>query len=315
MEIKFFKSRPRHRGGSAVVEQRAQQFGDDDLRVAPGGYPPKAPVSGEPTFLSAAVSYMEAGRPARYVAALIRYFGETKLSAIDQAAIDRAAVAIKPNGTPVNRNAAVYSPVSAILHFAGVEMVVHRPKGFRGRARTDWLSPPDAFGIITAADGFDFEFATLLCFLLYTGPRISAALELRREDLQLDEARAWARNQKGQPHMQVRLQSELCARLKALAAHHDRDRMFRWHYGAQLCHLLLRAKLSYLGLPCPVRRPVGWIEPPNRLEWVTFHVWRHTWATWMRQAGTDVKGLVATGNWRDERSASRYAPCPVPRRN
>jgi hypothetical protein len=27
----------------------------------------------------------------------------------------------------------------------------------------------------------------------------------------------------------------------------------------------------------------------------------------MRQAGTDVKGLVATGNWRDERPASRYA--------
>jgi hypothetical protein len=28
----------------------------------------------------------------------------------------------------------------------------------------------------------------------------------------------------------------------------------------------------------------------------------------MRQhAGVDVKGLVATGNWRDERSAARYA--------
>jgi hypothetical protein len=27
----------------------------------------------------------------------------------------------------------------------------------------------------------------------------------------------------------------------------------------------------------------------------------------MRQAGTDVQGLVATGNWRDARSAARYA--------
>jgi hypothetical protein len=27
----------------------------------------------------------------------------------------------------------------------------------------------------------------------------------------------------------------------------------------------------------------------------------------MRQAGTDVQGLVATGNWRDMRSAARYA--------
>jgi len=34
----------------------------------------------------------------------------------------------------------------------------------------------------------------------------------------------------------------------------------------------------------------------------------HTWATWMRRyGGTDVRGLVATGNWRNERSAARYS--------
>jgi len=27
----------------------------------------------------------------------------------------------------------------------------------------------------------------------------------------------------------------------------------------------------------------------------------------MRRAGTDVQGLVATGNWRDMRSAARYS--------
>jgi hypothetical protein len=27
----------------------------------------------------------------------------------------------------------------------------------------------------------------------------------------------------------------------------------------------------------------------------------------MRRAGTDVQGLVATGNWRNARSAARYA--------
>jgi integrase len=42
--------------------------------------------------------------------------------------------------------------------------------------------------------------------------------------------------------------------------------------------------------------------------WVNFHTFRHTWATWMRRyGGLDTKGLVATRNWRDERSASRYA--------
>jgi integrase len=50
------------------------------------------------------------------------------------------------------------------------------------------------------------------------------------------------------------------------------------------------------------------MQPPNRLEFCNYHTFRHTWATWMRQyGGADVQGLVATGNWSDLRTASRYA--------
>ncbi len=38
-----------------------------------------------------------------------------------------------------------------------------------------------------------------------------------------------------------------------------------------------------------------------------FHIFRHTYATWMRRyAGLDTKGLVATGAWKDRKSADRY---------
>jgi integrase len=266
---------------------------------------PAAPAG--PTFLGAALAYMEAGRRKRYVAALIKYFGETPLSEIDQEAIDRAAATIAPNASPATRTAYVYTPVSAILHHAGIKMLIRRPKGFQGRTITDWLSLEDAAGIVAAAEKFDPEFSTLLTYLLYTGARIGAALDLRREDIQLDRREAWARNQKGQPHMQLRLHPDLCTRLARLLQAHDRYRMFRWHYGAQLIYLLMRAKLGHLDIDCPQRRPVGWREPPNRLDWVTFHSFRHTWATWMRHAGTDIQGLVATGNWRSARAAQRYA--------
>jgi integrase len=279
-----------------------------------GEYPPRrdADRQRQPTFLTAAVSYLETGHPSRYVGPLIKHFGEMPLADIDQAAIDRAAVAIKPNGTPMNRCAAVYTPVSAILHFSGIDITVRRPKGWQGRQRTEWLAPADAFGVIAAADSFDPEFGTLLTWLIYTGARIGAALDLRRHDLRLAEMRAWARSQKGQPHMDIRLHPDLGARLATLMALHERERIFRLHYGAHLAHQLVRAKLGYLGLDCPKRRCVGWREPPNRLAWLTFHSFRHTWATWMRQAGADVQGLVATGNWRNEASARRYAHA-VPR--
>lgn len=278
-------------------------------QIERGEYPPReipAGDGGELTFLKAAVAYLEARRQPRYVAALIKYFGETPVTQIDQAAIDAAAAAINPGGTPMTRNRYVHSPVSAILHHAGIEIVVKRPKGWQGRIVSTWLNADDAFGIIAAAETFDREIATLLAFLLYTGARIGAALDLRREDLKLDEGRAWARSQKGQPHMDIRLRADLCERLAEQVASHDHQRVFRLHAGAHLYHQLTRAKLAYLHLPCPVRPPVGWRAPINRLDWVTFHSFRHTWATWMRQAGTDIKGLVATGNWRSERSANRY---------
>jgi integrase len=275
-----------------------------------GEYPPRepSPRSHEPTFLSAAVAYLEAGRRPRYIARLIKHFGELPISEIDQAAVDAAAVELHPKAGPGTRNAAVYTPVSAILHHAGVDIKFRRPKGAKGRVVTDWLVPDDAFGIIRAADSFDREFATLLKFLLYTGIRLGAALRLQREDVRLDELTAWVRHQKKQPAADVRLREDLRDVLAKHLGSHDRRSVFRFHQGGHLKHLLVRAKLAYLGLPCPVRRPPKWRAPAYRLAWVNFHSFRHTWATWMRRyGGADVQGLVATKNWWDPRSAARYA--------
>ena len=281
-----------------------------EAAIENGEYGKKAAPSGQQslTFLKAAVAYMEAGHRRRYVSALIRHFGPDKLAMeIRQADIDDAAIALHPNAGPGTRNTAVYTPVSAILHHAGINIALKRPKGAKGRVVTDWLVTEDAFGIIGAAEALDAEFAALLKLLLYTGVRLGAALNLQREDIRLEEGRAWVRHQKGQPASDVWLRADLSDVLHAHLATHENRRVFRFHQGGHLKHQLVRAKLGYLELPCPARRPKGWHLPPYRLAWVNFHSFRHTWATWMRQAGADVKGLVATGNWRDERSAARYA--------
>jgi integrase len=278
-------------------------------KIERGEYPPREAASRceQPTFLSAAVAYMEAGKRRKYIANLIKHFGEKPLAEIDQVAIDEAANALHPGCTAGTRNACVYTPVSAILRHAGVDIKIKRPKGAKGRIVTDWLLPEDAFGIIAGAESFDVEFTTLLMVLLYTGVRLGAALNLQREDVRLKDSAAWVRHQKGQPASDVRLRDDLRDALAVHLASHENRRVFRFHQGGHLKHQLVRAKLCYLGLPCPVRRPRGWRAPSYRLEWANFHSFRHTWATWMRKAGTDVKGLVATGNWRDERSAARYA--------
>jgi len=260
------------------------------------------------TFLSAALAYLEAGRRKRYVANLIRHFGETPLDEINQAAIDEAAVALHPNAGPGTRNAAVYTPMSAILRHAGGDLKMRRPRGAKGRIVTDWLRSEDADAIIVAADQTDTDFGTLLRTLLYTGLRLGEVLAWQWSDLNLDEGAAWTRREKGGIESDVKLRPDLVAALRTPGPTEGRWRVFRFHQGGHLKHLLTRSKLAALGLPCPSRRPVGWRVPDNRLAFVNFHTFRHTFATWMRRyGGLDTKGLVATNNWKDERSASRYA--------
>lgn len=276
-----------------------------------GEYPAKAEAHrgglGEKTFLSAARAYLEAGRRRRYVGPLIRHFGETPIGEIDQTAIDEAAVAMLPRALPQTRNTCVYTPVSAILHFAGMNLKLRRPKDAKGRVITDALNPPDAAAIIKAADSFDAEYGILLRVLLYTGVRLGEALRLEWEFIRLDERRAWIRVRKNGDPLEVQLRGDLVEALEAHPLRAAAGRVFRFRQGGNLKHKLVRARMKALGMDCPSRRPKGWRQPPHRLSWVNHHSFRHTWATWMRRyGGADVDSLLATKNWRDPRSTRRY---------
>jgi integrase len=279
-------------------------------QIERGEFPPPQPViqAEQATFLSAAVAYLEAGRSPRYVARLIRHFAETPLSQVDQAAVDKAAAALHPNTTPATRNTCVYTPVAAILHHAGAQIALKRPKGAKGRVITDYLTPEDAFAIIAAAEGIDGELALLLQFLLYTGVRLGEALSLDWANVSLEERSARIRHSKNEDPRELLLRDDLVAALKPHAKPHGR--VFRFHQGGWLWHRLVCAKLAVCGLKVPARPKNGQRLrlPPYRLSWVNFHSFRHTWASWMRRyGGADIQALVATGNWRDLRSASRYA--------
>lgn len=289
----------------SVAEQQLRRF---KLDIERGEYPEKPKQQNAATFLSAAVAYMKAGRSRRYLGRLISYFGEMELSLISQNAIDEAAVSIYPNVTPATRNVAVYTPVAAILHHAGVKITVKRPKGYKGKVVTRFLLPADAFAIIDAATAIDEEMGRLLTFLLYTGCRIGEALALKWENIASREHwEAYVEKSKNDDPRTVRLTADAIA---ALGAIKPAGRVFRFKQGGHRNFLFLNAKVTACGLPAIVRPKPGQCMKilPHRLSWVTFHTFCHTWATWMRRfGGADLQGLVATGRWRDPRSAARYA--------
>jgi hypothetical protein len=103
-----------------------------------------------------------------YMAPLLKYFGEVLIRDIDQAAIDEAARTLLPHGAPDYQNRRIYTPISAVLHYALGDDCPQfkRPKGSKGRERKDFMWPEDAFAIIDEANKIDEEFGLYLLMLL-----------------------------------------------------------------------------------------------------------------------------------------------------
>lgn len=272
---------------------------------------------GEPTFASAAVAYMNAGGQRRPLAPLLRHFGEKALKTIDQAAIDEAAVALFPHGTAATRNREIYTPVSAVLKRAGFNFKIRRPKGWRGRIVRRWLWPDQAWRVITAAYELDPELGLLCVMLLFGGLRISEQLAMRADEVRLDEAFAFVPDSKNGEPQPMHLTESMVAALRGHPRGLGRpgERLFRFHKGGGLDFKLIQACAVASGLPLPrrVKRGSRWPKlPPYEFDWVTWHTFRRTYATWMRRYGDlDDKDLVDTNRWKTIESASRYAQTVV----
>ncbi len=242
---------------------------------------------GEATFASAARAYVDAGGEATYIGRLNDHFQDTPLSQIDQAAIDRAANTLYPDGTAATRNRSCYTPICAVLRHAGVRLDLRRPRGSAGKASTSWLWPEQAFAIFDEAEKNDIEFAALLKVLLYTGVRLSEALN-PDTIWRLPDAFAYVPDTKNGQPAAVFLPPVVVAALANIPGWSG----FRFTKTGRLYDRLRKvAKLAGVELP---RRSA-------------FHIFRHSYATWMRRyGGLDVRGLLGTDRWKDSKSVQRY---------
>lgn len=255
---------------------------------------------GELMFPEAAINYMEAGGERQFLAPLIRHFDGMPVKSIDQPMIDRAAAAIYPNATAATRNRQVYTPVSAVLKRAGIERKIKRPIGWRGRKLTHWLTPAQAVQVfavtrkLKAPSRTKRTFRALLITLCYTGMRLGDALGLDCGAVDLTAQTALLPVTKnGRPRL-VYLPRIVVQALRGLPDGLVRSgRVFFFHDGGRLRDFFDETM------------KLAGIELPRR---VAFHVFCHTWGTWMRQhGGLDTYDLLKTDRWSDPDSADRYA--------
>lgn len=324
--------RVRRRPGSddiRLAKEEAIALESEILRTAWHGERPA-----DRQFSEAVVSYLKHNSNASegtkaLIERLLLHFRDKPISTINQEAVDEARDAIlQPNPAPgtVLRN--LITPLRAILNHAArrdwcakpVFDVPDQPTG-----RTAFLFPNQAVALIAAAAP---HLQPLLIFLLCTGCRMSEALNLIWEDVDLRGARAilWEGETKGGARRIVGLPPAAVASMAGLR--HRADIVFRPQRRGRIDPALpIGYRSSDTGgggqirtawaTACRLAGLPGDIVTIHRSDRdsdkATFkpkhspHALRHTWATWHYAVNKDLLLLKREGGWSSVGLVERYA--------
>jgi integrase len=243
------------------------------------------------TFAYAARAYMAFRKPRRddekWINRLIAHMGHRDVREIKSDDIRQAADALCPQVQNETKVRYVYTPASAILHYAAEQdwcayRRIRRPS-FSRRSKKSPASATAMRLLLGNTTGYQH---LLLGWLYETGQRISDSLRLMRADLELAMGVARISSSKTDDRGEIGLSPELVAML-ANAPALPSGRVFPWR-GRHGVYRWLR----------PLCRRLGVSYTP--------HQSRHAMATDLRALGYDMRAIAERGLWRDERSAGRY---------
>lgn len=144
-----------------------------------------------------------------------------------------------------------------------------------------------------AARKIDPEFEAFLVTLCYTGMRLTEGLTMMVDQVELSESFAYVKESKNDDPHGVFLPPVVVAALKRHPRGMNRrgEKVFRFTKCGRLYTLISRVKDA----------------AGADVAFLTFHIFCHTYATWMRRyGGLDTTGLIATGRRRDKTSVRRY---------
>lgn len=137
-----------------------------------------------PTFAEAAITYIQTrGRSDRFVTALIKFFGETPLADIDQAAAIEAADKLYPGAKASSLNRSVFTPLIAIRKIAAPAVNLPRLVRPGGHAESNPISIPNDDWYAKLLPLCPPRLAALIIFLSLSGRRVGEALALTEKDV------------------------------------------------------------------------------------------------------------------------------------
>lgn len=235
------------------------------------------------TFAQAAILYLQAEKPVRYVDKVAAYWKNTPVHKITSGTVRQAAIVLHPKAPGATRNRQVIVPTQAIInHAAELDLCPHlKVKRFpvvsksKEPATEEWI---DAF-MANASP----HLGALACFMFLTGARISEALAVTWGDVDLSRRRATiCMGKRGGDERKAHLPTALVAAIAGIPGErHPDDAVFRYS-SHQTAKWPWRAAIKRAGIAN-----------------LTFHCCRHGFATAMLHSGVDVITVAKLGGWKD----------------
>jgi integrase len=244
---------------------------------------------GEATFASAAASYMKAGGERTYLRKLLEHFGDKPLREIDQAEIDAAAIALYPNAScGHSQPTGLHADLGCPRH-AGIQPDLGGPRQRRQQSKPRGSGPSKPKRSLKKRTSSTRR-----------SPRSASRSATRAEaergaraDVERCEAGRWIRLHTRHEERRASSCFSPPVAVAALGVYNEwRDESLS----------IRKIRPSLFASPGAAFR--AGVDLPERSA---FHIFRHTYMTWMRRyAGLDELGLLALGTHKDRKSVGRY---------
>lgn len=240
------------------------------------------------TFRKAAQSYIDHGGEARYLPRLLDYFGQMDVTTITPILVRSAAIEMFPEAAPATRNRQVITPVRAVLYHAH-ELGWRMPARIRLfqviKTRTSipasrrWL---EQFIERCDKDGLP-HLAACVLFMNLTGARVSEAVELLGENVDLVRKTATLIRTKTDTNSLRYLPDHLIERIKNLDIK-EGQRVFSY--------------TSRYSINERVKAVCGRAEIPYKSSHT---IGRYSFATNALNAGVSVRVAMDAGGWKSSK--------------
>lgn len=235
------------------------------------------------TFAQAAIMYLKAEKPERFIAKVADYWKNIEVSKINGGAVRQAAIVLHPKASGATRNRQVIVPTQAIINFAASLDLCPRLQVKRFPVVTKAKEPATWEWVQSFMAVASPHMGALACFMFLTGARVSEAVNVRWRDVDLTRRRALVRQGKlGGDERSAHLPPALIAAIANIPSNREPGAKVFGYSSRDTAKPIWRAVIARAG-----------IAP------LTFHSCRHGFATAMLHNGVDPITVAKLGGWKD----------------